>query len=371
MAPPLTASQFLAALRAEGLKVVEVGDWRTHNRNHKGPWGEVHGIMHHHTVTGPKVDGVSICRNGFSELPGPLCHGVIRRDGSVHLVGYGRANHAGGGDPDVLREVTNEAYTGRPVAPNTHDGGAGAVDGNRAFYGFECENLGDGKDPWSAAQVEAMVRVGAALARAHKWSAKSVIAHKEWSDWKSDPSGPGMPTMPALRVRIDDRLEHAASWDPGDSPTPAPTTPSTGGTVPRRTYLSRPEGYGLAANTPQKIYWTTEHADDPGHHGGGGKTVLTDSTYSGTVHLQFDRLSANVGTVAKATVIPVREPQAGGAASNGPAAEVVFPAGLDTVTHSFAFTGEVGAGYNLVFEVESTENTVLTWAGVYLHSDPA
>ncbi|MFJ4217575.1 N-acetylmuramoyl-L-alanine amidase, partial [Streptomyces hydrogenans] len=43
MAVPLSASRILRALRDEGLTVVEVGDWSTHNRNHKGPWGPVHG----------------------------------------------------------------------------------------------------------------------------------------------------------------------------------------------------------------------------------------------------------------------------------------------------------------------------------------
>lgn len=38
MATPLSAAKLLAALRAEGVQGVEVGDWRTHNRNHKGPW---------------------------------------------------------------------------------------------------------------------------------------------------------------------------------------------------------------------------------------------------------------------------------------------------------------------------------------------
>src|SRR5690606_39509846 len=33
MATPLSAARFLAALKAEGLTVVEVGNWRTHNRN--------------------------------------------------------------------------------------------------------------------------------------------------------------------------------------------------------------------------------------------------------------------------------------------------------------------------------------------------
>ena len=51
MATPMTPAQFAAKLRAEGVTVVEVGDWETHNRNHMGPWGPVHGAMIHHTVT--------------------------------------------------------------------------------------------------------------------------------------------------------------------------------------------------------------------------------------------------------------------------------------------------------------------------------
>lgn len=47
MAPPMSASGFLDALRAEGVTVVEVGDWQNHNRNHKGPWGPVHGVVIH------------------------------------------------------------------------------------------------------------------------------------------------------------------------------------------------------------------------------------------------------------------------------------------------------------------------------------
>ncbi|GAA3296557.1 hypothetical protein GCM10020295_26680 [Streptomyces cinereospinus] len=39
MASPLSANRFLDCLRDEGLTVVQVGDWREHNRNHVGPWG--------------------------------------------------------------------------------------------------------------------------------------------------------------------------------------------------------------------------------------------------------------------------------------------------------------------------------------------
>lgn len=205
MATPLSAAKLLAALRAEGVRVVEVGDWRTHNRNHKGPWGPVNGVMIHHTVSSGTQHSVALCRDGHSALPGPLCHGVIAKDGVVHLVGLGRANHAGGGDPEVLARVRSEKYDTRPPKPTR--GNANGVDGNAHFYGFECVNRGDGDDPWPAAQLEAIERVSAAICRAHGWTARSVIGHLEWSRDKIDPKGF---TMPEMRDRVAARLEKAA-----------------------------------------------------------------------------------------------------------------------------------------------------------------
>ncbi|MEU9104770.1 N-acetylmuramoyl-L-alanine amidase [Streptomyces xanthophaeus] len=196
MASPMSADRFIHALRNEGLTVVEVGAWRTHNRNHKGPWGPVHGVMIHHTVTRGTASTVALCRNGDSALPGPLCHGVITKDGRVHLVGYGRANHAGSGDADVLRAVIAE----KRLPPDDR----ADTDGNRHFYGFECENLGDGKDPWPAVQLDAMARAAAALCRAHGWTARSVIGHLEWQPGKIDPRGF---TMDAMRARVGERLK--------------------------------------------------------------------------------------------------------------------------------------------------------------------
>ncbi|NYI03770.1 hypothetical protein FHU37_000713 [Allostreptomyces psammosilenae] len=195
MATPLSADAFLAALRAEGVTVVEVGDWRNHNRNHVGAWGPVHGVMIHHTVTSGSAATVELCRVGHADLPGPLCHGVITKDGRVHLVGYGRANHAGGGDPDVLDAVIAE--TALPADNES------TTDGNTHFYGFECENLGDGEDPWPAEQLEAIERAAAAVCRAHGWGAGSVIGHLEWQPGKVDPRGF---TMNDMRGRIADRL---------------------------------------------------------------------------------------------------------------------------------------------------------------------
>lgn len=218
MAAPLTAARFLAALRAEGVRIVEHDGWRTRNRNHKGPWGPVHGVMIHHTVTSGTDTTVRICRDGYTGLPGPLCHGVIAKDGTVHLVGYGRANHAGFGDDDVLCAVIDEHKLPAANEANT--------DGNTHFYGFECENLGDGTDPWPAVQVEAIVRAAAAICRAHDWGAggdTSVIGHLEWQPGKPDPHGPGV-SMPDIRSRVAERLKHSASWSPTIStPVSGPT----------------------------------------------------------------------------------------------------------------------------------------------------
>ncbi|MFJ6487129.1 N-acetylmuramoyl-L-alanine amidase [Streptomyces californicus] len=211
MATPLTADRLLKALRDEGLTVIEHRSWRTNNRNHKGPWGPMHGVMIHHTVTSGTANSVELCYNGHSALPGPLCHGVIAKDGTVHLVGNGRANHAGLGDADVLRAVTTEAKT----LPADNEAN---TDGNRHFYGFECVNLGDGKDPWPAAQLDAIERAAAAICKAHGWSERSVIGHLEWQPGKIDPRGF---TMDSMRDRIGSRL------DTKTPPTqPAPTTPN-------------------------------------------------------------------------------------------------------------------------------------------------
>jgi len=209
MATPLSADRMVAVLKAEGVKVVEYRDWRTHNRNHKGLWGPVHGVMVHHTVTSGTDSSVRLCYDGHAALPGPLCHAVGAKDGRVFLVGHGRVNHAGSGDSDVLRAVISETALPTDDENNT--------DGNRHFYGIELVNLGDGKDPWPDEQVEAAVRWAAAICRAHGWGAPSVIGHKEWQLGKIDPTF----SMTDFRARVADRLAHKASWVSGAS---APTS---------------------------------------------------------------------------------------------------------------------------------------------------
>lgn len=219
MAKPLSADRLVAALKAEGVKVVEYKAWRTHNRNNAGAWGPVHGVMLHHTASSGTNSSVELCYKGRSDLPGPLCHGVIAKNGTCYLVGNGRANHAGSGDRDVLDAVIAE----RPLPPDKQAN----TDGNPHFYGFECINLGTGRDSWPAAQVEAMVRASAAILRAHGWnsaSATSVIGHLEWQPGKIDPkTSPGGDDvwMPSLRARIAERLKNPPNWN-GEDDMPSP-----------------------------------------------------------------------------------------------------------------------------------------------------
>lgn len=220
MAKPLTYEQFISALKRAGVTVVEVKtngkSPQYHNRNHVGLWGPVNGVMIHHTVTKGTDRTVETCRKGYVGLPGPLCHGVIGKNGTVYVVGYGRTNHAGKGDRDVFNAVVAESYATNPPAANGAD-----MDGNPHFYGFECENLGDGKDPWPPEQLAAIERVSAALCTAHGWGPKSVIGHLEWQRGKVDPRGF---TMASMRERIRRRLLPKA--DQPTKPTPKPTAPA-------------------------------------------------------------------------------------------------------------------------------------------------
>ncbi|MEV8245044.1 N-acetylmuramoyl-L-alanine amidase [Streptomyces rochei] len=270
MATPMTPAQFARAFRDEGLTVVEVGDWEDHNRNHTGPFGPMRGVMIHHTVTRGAARTVEICRNGYSGLPGPLCHGVITKDGRVHLVGYGRANHAGLGDDDVLRAVTDERQLPAANEANT--------DGNRYFYGFECENLGDGEDPWPAAQLEAIERAAAAICRHHGWNERSVIGHLEWQPGKVDPRGF---TMASMRARIRARLEGQPTHNPSQQEDDVPRYLSVGMTKPLT----------LKPGTWATLTWDTEWADQDDGHPDRGQTFAHNAHYNGSLHIQAHGVS--------------------------------------------------------------------------------
>ncbi|MCX5229662.1 N-acetylmuramoyl-L-alanine amidase [Streptomyces sp. NBC_00233] len=226
MAVPMTADQWLAALRAEGVTdIVEMPGWRTHNRGQRGDgWGDVHATMIHHTA-GEGSGLPAWCYNGNTELPGPLCHDYLDRTGRVYLVGNGRANHAGMVAANAYDAVLNERSEHPAPGPD-------ARDGNAVSYGLECENDGSPGRSWPAVQYDTAVRIQAARCRHHGWSADSVWAHKEATRRK--PADPRL-DMDDFRTDVAERLRHPASWNPGDKPT-TPTPPVT----PRPTPEEKP-----------------------------------------------------------------------------------------------------------------------------------
>lgn len=186
MADPIPGATLIRLLKGEGLTVKMREGWMSHQRDEATgkTFGPVNGVMIHHTAS---LNAYNVIWNGYAGLPGPLAHAYIDKRGVIWMCSDGRANHAGLGDQDVLNAVRAESYASRPPAPNQRN-----ADGNDHFYGFECENKGDNKDPWPKVQYNAMVKATAAILRSYGWTEKSVIGHLEWTNQKVDPRGFGM-----------------------------------------------------------------------------------------------------------------------------------------------------------------------------------
>ncbi|MFI1371357.1 N-acetylmuramoyl-L-alanine amidase [Streptomyces longwoodensis] len=227
MADPLSPDAFVAALRAEGVKVAEYPGWRTRGRDSATgkPFGPVHMLLCHHTAGRDSLKAVAV--DGVPGLPGPLAHIHLAKSGVATMTSASRANHAG---PMALNAYASfrEEHTIHPAPSKA----SGTIDGNDVAYGVEAENLGDGQDVWPEAQYDAYVRIAAALCRHYGWSAQSVGMHSETSiEGKVDPRGPVASygrrarfafTGSQFRADVAERLQHPANWSPTS---PAPTTP--------------------------------------------------------------------------------------------------------------------------------------------------
>src|SRR5690606_33561470 len=90
---------------------------------------------------------------GRADLPGPLAHFALRRDGTIHVVAAGMAYHAG-------------AVTDSSIYGNAHS------------IGIEAGNDGVG-EPWPDVQLRAYRALCAELCRAFGLPASRVKGHKE------------------------------------------------------------------------------------------------------------------------------------------------------------------------------------------------
>lgn len=98
-------------------------------------------VIHHTAGT----NSLHICKYGRPGLPGPLCHYLIAKDGTVHHITDGYANHVG------------------PAKPGFS---------NHNCIGVELENLGDGLDPYPDEQMKSARELCRALGL-------PVVGHKE------------------------------------------------------------------------------------------------------------------------------------------------------------------------------------------------
>jgi hypothetical protein len=155
------------ALRKEkGLKVVETRGWKTRGR--PGAFDGTEGVVFHHTaspLTMTTETTLRIVTDGRIDLPGPLCHVMVGRNGVAYVVAAGYAAHAGDGGPF------------RTVPLNS---------GNRYMVGVEVEN--DGKhEPFGDVVLGACDRVFAAVLKHQGKDSTWCIGHKEWTTRKPDP----------------------------------------------------------------------------------------------------------------------------------------------------------------------------------------
>lgn len=153
-------------LRKAGCAVVEEPGWKTAGRGEMGP---VKGVILHHTA-GPKTGNapsLGIVQHGRPDLPGPLSQLFLARDGTFHVIGAGRCNHAGKGS------------------------WKGLVTGNTNCIGIEAENMGTSADPWPEVQYAAYVKGVAAILQHCGLTSDWAIGHKEYAlpkGRKIDPS---------------------------------------------------------------------------------------------------------------------------------------------------------------------------------------
>lgn len=339
MSTPWTPAQRLAAYKAEGItKIVPMPGWAEHNRDDETgrEFGPVHGALIHHTA-GVGQGMASFCYSGSRELPGPLCHDFLAKDGTLYLIGHGRTNHAG----TTTRAVKNAIIAEQPPE-RQRTIGSETEDANDFLFGLEIENKGDGSDPYPPEQMAVALKWATAHARFYGWSANSVWGHKEITTRKVDPSF----NMATFRQAVAGLL----------AVTPKPPATSTPGVRAMQfTSLAMTDApLTIPAGESRTIYWDAEYQDGSGDHGTGGKTIVSGEHFTGVVALKFGMsLPPNV------KVRMVHELDAGGTSDD-------YTADVTAAEFVFPYTGRVAEDRNLVLEVENAwlSPVVLNWAAV-------
>lgn len=154
-------------LRNHGFTVVEISGWRSRGRpSSTGEFKPVGVLCHHTGAYDGKGDPANdrsyaeyLATKGRSDLPPPLAHLALSREGVVYVLASGRANHAG-----------------RARASGT----VAAGDGNALYIGIEAMN--DGKQGFDRTQYQTYTHLCAVLSlKVTHDSVHTVRGHKETS----------------------------------------------------------------------------------------------------------------------------------------------------------------------------------------------
>lgn len=171
------------------------------------------GTIWHYTATAPRgrnMPTLNVCKYGRSDLPGPLCHYLLGRDGTIAVITDGNANHAGLGAARVLAATRRDL---QPPAPTGQQ-----IGGNPWYIGVEMEAGPPGYD-YTPAQRAAGLLLAVAISQQFDHGPNTHIGHSEWTTRKIDP-GQHWP-MDTFRTEVARRLN-----GPADFPTPPHTTPN-------------------------------------------------------------------------------------------------------------------------------------------------
>lgn len=120
------------------------------------------GVVAHHTASNRNSSESAtrnVIINGRSDVKGPLSQFFVARDGTVDVITFGRANHAGLGGP--WRSIPRHS-------------------GNRYLVGVEVDNNGT-NEPYPPEQLRNARLVYAALLIALKRDENWLLGHKEWA----------------------------------------------------------------------------------------------------------------------------------------------------------------------------------------------
>lgn len=192
-----TPDEIVAALRDYGCKVEELPGWRERTTGFRF---EPYGQAWHHDAFQEGFDDKAAAEfmvRGRPDLRGPIANGSIGNYGTVFLVAYGNANHAGRNEADVHNRLRRGLA---PLGDAYLDADRDTVVGNPMLWGWECRNAGTGQDPWD--QLDVMERAGAAMCDACGWPPEANAGHRELTARKIDPRGFDMHAFRADIARI-------------------------------------------------------------------------------------------------------------------------------------------------------------------------